>query len=34
MKPKKSNVWDNIEKHMQNPEYVKAVYDFIRLTTS
>ena len=21
--------WDDIEKHTQNPEYVKAVYEFI-----
>ena len=26
-------VWDKVEKHMKNPDYVKEVYEFIRLTS-
>ena len=37
MKAKKQknrkDVWDEIEEHMKDPEYVRAAYEFIRLTT-
>ena len=32
-KPKKQGVWDEIEEHMKDPNFVKAAYEFIRLTT-
>lgn len=30
---KKMDVWDEIEEHMKNPNFVKAVKEFIKLTT-
>ena len=33
-KMRNRDVWNDIEKHMENPKYVKAVYEFIRKTTS
>ena len=32
-KPKKRDIWKEIEDHMKDPTYVKAVDEFIRLTT-
>ena len=29
----KKDVWEEIEEHMKNPNFVKAVKEFIRLTT-
>ena len=29
IKCKEKKVWENIELHNKNPEYVKAVYEFI-----
>ena len=33
-KAKIEGVWARIEKNMQNPEYIKAVRDFIKKTTT
>ena len=33
-KPKQhKDVWDEIEEHMKDPDFVRAAYEFIRLTT-
>ena len=32
-KPKKNDVWDEIEQNMKDPDFVRAAYEFIRLTT-
>ena len=32
-KPKKKDVWHEIEESMKDPDFVKAVHEFIRLTT-
>lgn len=33
-KPKKYNdIWDEIEERMKDPDFVRAAYEFIRLTT-
>jgi len=29
----KTDVWDRIEEHMNSPDYIKAVYEFIRATS-
>lgn len=29
----KTDIWDKIEEHMNSPDYVKAVYEFIRATS-
>jgi|TARA_Y100000294_G_C8238166_1_gene209633 hypothetical protein len=26
-------LWDDIDDHMKDPEYIKAAYEFIRLTS-
>ena len=37
MKIKKSkkhkDIWDEIKEHMKDPNFVRAAYEFIRLTT-
>lgn len=38
MKPKKiiceeQDTWERIEEHMKDPDYIKAVYEFIRQTS-
>ncbi len=32
-KQKTKDVWDEIEEHMKDPNFVRAAYEFIRLTT-
>lgn len=32
-KSKKKDIWDEIEEHMKDPNFVKAVHEFIRITT-
>ena len=32
-KPKNHDVWDEIEERMKDPDFVRAAYEFIRLTT-
>ncbi len=29
----KKDIWERIKEHQKNPEYIRAAYEFIRLTT-
>ena len=30
----KKDIWEQIKEHQKDPEYIRAAYEFIRLTTS